>query len=332
MIVVSYRTRALTLRALASIADGARRTRVEIIVVDNASDDGSADAISAAYPEATLIRLGENVGFAAAHAVAERHARAPRLLLLNPDAEAHSGAIDALRRAMEADPAARIVGGRTVFADGALNPGSCWRALSTWTLAMRATGLAALAPHSPLFNPEGYGGWDRRSARRVDIVSGCFLMIDAALWRALGGFDLSYVMYGEDADLCARARAAGARPRLVPEAVALHHGGASEPARAAKMIRLLKAKARLIRRSAAPAPARALNLALLAAWPLSRALAFGLLARGFGARREEAAIWAEIARRRGEWLPGWPDASRAPPHDAILSIEGGATAARAIAS
>ena len=81
-----------------------------------------------------------------------------------------------------------------------------------WSLFCRASGLALVFRGSPRFNPEDYGGWARDSERAVDVVQGSFLLIRRALWEALGGFDPSFVMYGEEADLCPprpRARGAG---------------------------------------------------------------------------------------------------------------------------
>src|SRR5690606_35725860 len=119
-----------------------------------------------------------------------------------------------------------------------------------------ATGLSSLFRGSSLFNPEGYGGWKRDTVREVDIVSGCFFLIRRELWERLGGFDPAFFMYGEEADLCLRARKLGARPMVTPEATIVHYGGASERVRADKMVRLLQAKALLIRRHWGPVAAR----------------------------------------------------------------------------
>src|SRR4029078_10050453 len=92
------------------------------------------------------------------------------------------------------------------------------RPMTLWSLTSKAAGLSSLFRRSTLFNPEGYGGWLRDSERGGDIVTGCLLLIRREFWKDLGGFDPSYVMYGEEADLCLRARAKGARPMITPEA------------------------------------------------------------------------------------------------------------------
>ena len=198
------------------------------------------------------------------------------LLLLNPDTVVLDGALDKLMAFRRAHPEAGIWGGRTVFADGSLNPASCWRRQTLWSLFCRASGLAAVFRRSDLFNPEAYGGWPRDTVREVDIVTGCLFLIARETWDRLGGFDPVFVMYGEEADLCLRARQIGLRPVITPDAVIIHYGGASEKVRADKLVRLLRAKAELVKRHFAPGT-RAPGLALLAAWPASRLLALSVL-------------------------------------------------------
>ncbi|RMF37245.1 MAG: glycosyltransferase family 2 protein [Alphaproteobacteria bacterium] len=304
----------MTLACLRSIA-AETETAHEIILVDNASTDGSAQAVAKEFPGIRLMAEAENHGFAGANNLAAAEARGQYLLLLNPDTVVRERAIDRLVDFAREMPQAKIWGGRTLFADGSLNPASCWRRIGLWNLFCRAAGLTGLFPGSPVFNSEAYGGWARDSVRAVDIVSGCFLLITRALWQQLGGFDAHFVMYGEEADLCLRARALGADPHITPAATIIHHGGASERVRAEKMIRLLRAKTSLIRRHL-PAWQRPAALALIRAWPLSRRLALGLVALS-GRKRESAAVWAEIWRRRAEWQQGWSAQGPGPAPQAV---------------
>lgn len=311
ILIVSYNTRAMTAAALASVAAESRLATSEIVAVDNASEDGSAEMLAAHPARPIAIALPRNVGFAAANNLAARSARGKYLLLLNPDTVVHDGAIDTLMAFAHANPAARIWGGRTVFADGSLNPSSCWSRMTPWNLFCRATGLTAIFPKSELFNGEAFGGWPRDTVRNVDIVSGCFLLIERTLWEELGGFDPDFFMYGEEADLCLRARSFGARPMVTPDATILHYGGASERTRADKMVRLLAAKALLICRHWHPATV-GLGLALNAAWPLSRAIATGAAATLTRGDKSSAEAWREIWARRSEWRRGYPQTSPAP--------------------
>ena len=303
LLVVSYGTREMTLACLRSVFAETTRVSFEVLVVDNQSVDGSADAIEAEFGERIrLIRAESNLGFAAANNLAATDARGKYLLLLNPDTLVLDGAIDNLVAFAHERPEARIWGGRTVFADESLNPGSCWRRLTLWGLLCRAIGLTRAFAASPLFNPEEYGGWRRDTVRHVDIVSGCLLLIERTLWDSLHGFKPEFFMYGEDADLCLRAHQFGARPLVTPCATVVHYGGASEKARADKLVRLLKAKATLIRRHM-PGWRRRAGLLLLAAWPLTRSIAQSILARSrrpSGPDHERS--WVEAWHRRGEWL------------------------------
>ncbi|MGI6850718.1 glycosyltransferase family 2 protein [Mesorhizobium sp. 1B3] len=300
VIVVSYNTRDMTLDCLRSVQAQTRRD-FELIVLDNASSDGSVAAIRAEFPSIRLLAETENHGFAKGNNIAAAHARGDYLLLLNPDTVVLDGAIDRLFDFAKSTPEAGIWGGRTLFGDRSLNPASCWRRMTLWSLTSQVLGLSSLFRRSAVFNPEGYGGWERDTERGVDIVSGCFLLIRRRFWEELGGFDLSFVMYGEEADLCLRARDKGARPRVTPEAQIIHYAGASETVRTDKMIRLLRAKILLIRRHFPPWQ-RQIGLMMFRLWPFGRYWG----TRAFG-RWENSKTWGAIWGRRSEWWHGWPE-------------------------
>ena len=308
IVVISYNTREMTVSCIRSIFEQARGDDFEVIVLDNASNDSSAHALKSEFGDRIrLIESATNLGFAGGNNQAARNARGSYLLLLNPDTVVLDHAIDHLLDFARAHPDAGIWGGRTVFADGSLNPASCWRRTTVLSLACHASGLAHMFRRSPIFNPESYGGWARDSIRHVDIVSGCFFLIHRELWNELDGFDLSYFMYGEEADLCLRARAHGARPLITPKATIIHFGGASERVRADKIVRLFKAKSTLIKRHW-PAYKVFLGLAMLASWPCSRTI-FSRLLSLVGQATESSKVWQEVWSRRNEWLDGYPPSS-----------------------
>lgn len=305
--IVSYNTRDLTLRCLETLY-AATAERMRVVVLDNASDDGSAEAVAAAFPQVELIRSPENLGFARANNVIAETVTSEWLLLLNSDTEVLPGAIDALLAFARAHPEHGIYGGRTLFADGSLNPGSCFDRLSPWSAFCDATGLAAAFRGSRLFDAENIGGWARDSVREVDIVCGCFFLVPTALWTALGGFDPRFFMYGEEVDLCHRARAAGWRPVVTPEATIVHLGGASRATPASKRIQVARARASIVALHWPPAW-RPWGRAMLWLWAANRYAAAAALARlgprqGAGRR----ALWAEVWRRRRDWLAGWQPA------------------------
>lgn len=307
ILIVSYNTRALALAALSSAVAATSRPSYEIIIVDNASHDGSAAALAQHQAKPRVIALNENIGFGRANNLAAQQARGRYILLLNPDTVVLDGAIDALVEFADANPDATIWGGRTLFEDGRLNPASCWGRMTLWNQICRVSGLTSIFSNTEFFNGEAYGGWDHESVRRVDIVSGCFFLIGRDTWNSLGGFDPHFFMYGEEADLCLRAQALGARPKVTPAATIIHLGGASETARTGKMIKLLSAKASLIGRHWHPALAP-IGQGLQALWPLSRAIALTLASTitRSQAQRDAARTWTEIWTQRQQWRHGYP--------------------------
>ena len=233
-------------------------------------------------------------------------AKGDLLLLLNPDTVVLDRAIDRLVAFAKVRPESRIWGGHTVFGDGSLNTSNCWRRMGLWNLFCRAAGLTGLFPESEIFNTEAYGGWQRDTEREVDIVTGCFFLIERRFWETLGGFDPLFFMYGEEADLCLRARPLGARPRITPEARIVHYGGASERIRADKIVRVSRAKVSLLARHMPTGFCRA-AIFLYKLWPLSRVLAYrvAMLVRASDRFAGEYAVWSEIWQRRREWQEGF---------------------------
>lgn len=304
VIIVSYNTRDLTLKALETLYATTRKTRFHTVVFDNASQDGSAEAVAEAFPQVELIASKENFGFAKANNLVAEQARTEWLLLLNPDTECHEGAVDNLLAFSKANQQAGITGGRTVFPDGSLNIGSCWMRITPWSAFCKATALSGLFAGSAFFNPEGMGSWQRDSVREVDIVVGCFLMIPRSLWNRLGGFNLKYFMYGEEADLCLRARALGYRPMITPDAQIMHLVGAASKTQARKYI--LSAKGRMtLMQEHWPAWQVPFGRATLAFWAGGRTLVTGLIARLTGSKKKSARKWAEIWAARHDWLQGY---------------------------
>lgn len=309
IIIVSYQTREMTLACIRSVIAQTTAVSYELIVLDNASTDGSAEAIRRAFPDITVIASEENLGFARANNVAAARARGRRLLLLNPDTVVLDHAIERLQAFATANPACGIWGGRTVFADGTLNPASCWRRATLWSVFCMTVGLARFRT-SALFNWEGYGGWARDAVRRVDIVTGCFFLIDRALWNRCGGFDPAFFMYGEEADLCLRARRFGARPMITPAATIIHFGHASEPDHAEQRIKVFAGRISLMQRHQ-PAVSVRLGRLLYQAMVLLRIALFGVACflTGRPEMRRGAQSWRQVWQARARWIDGWNEAA-----------------------
>lgn len=307
VIVVSYNTRDLTLAALRTLFDTTHKTALHVVVYDNASEDGSAEAIAAAFPHVELVQTGANLGFAKANNLAAAAAQTDWLLLLNPDTECHEGAVDALLDFAKAQPEAGIWGGRTVFADGSLNIASCWNRITPWSVTCLSLGLANIFPRSAWLNPEAIGGWDRDSIRSVDIVVGCFLLIRRETWAQLGGFDLKYYMYGEEADLCLRAKALGYRPMITPKAQIMHLVGASSGARGDKLVLVAQARVTLMQ-DHWPRWQLPFGVAMMQFGVALRLVALSVLGKGSGAQAQaQRVLW----RKRKLWRRGYSAAQKA---------------------
>lgn len=223
VIIVSHNTRADVAACLASLHEAWPAAVARIVLVDNASTDGTADAARRAWPRLTVIALDRNRGFGAANNVALRQSDADYVLFLNSDTLVPAGAIDTLlarliaREAVAAGP--KLVGaeGRPEVSFGPmLSPLAEARQLVRTRLARRGTGLA-----------RRYIDRLVSTERVVDWVSGACLLARRDAVVAVGGFDERYFLYEEDVDLCAGLRARGGRVLFTPAAQVVHLGGRS---------------------------------------------------------------------------------------------------------
>lgn len=312
ILLVTYRCREAARACLASIAETTHGGDVEVVVVDNASGDGTVEMVRSEFPSTRLVASPENLGFAAGVNRAAAEASGEYLLLLNPDTVVHHGAVENLVGFARAHPEHGVYGGRTLDPDGKVNPGSCWGAPSVWSLLCFATSLSTAFKGNRLFDPESLGGWRRDSVREVDIVTGCLLLVRRAVWEELGGFDTRFFMYGEDADFALRARALGYRPVITPTAVVTHEIGVSSATREDKLLLLFRGKATL----------------LLKHWdPVRRRVGIRLLVAGVGLRTLEAAVlgraraWSGVWKARSEWVGGYGNPTDEGPESASLRPE-----------
>jgi N-acetylglucosaminyl-diphospho-decaprenol L-rhamnosyltransferase len=292
VLLVAHRTRELIDVCLESLYAGITKD-VEVVVVDNGSNDGTAERIASRWPQVRLYVSEENLGFGRAMNLAAAHAQGEVLILLNPDTVVHDDAIMRLAVFAQSHPQAGLVGGRTLAPDGTLDPRSCWGAPTTWSTVCFATGLSTAFKGSRLFDPEALGGWARDSVREVGVVTGCLLAVRRDVWDELGGFDPAFFMYGEDLDLSLRATALGYRPMVTPDAVVTHVVGASTALRGDRMLLVMKGKVTIARKHG---PGVGVHL-----------LAMGVAVRAFVARifGRDCVVWPELWQRRHEWLPGY---------------------------
>jgi N-acetylglucosaminyl-diphospho-decaprenol L-rhamnosyltransferase len=308
VVIVTYNSTGYIGPCLASVipqlpADGSR-----VVVVDNDSVDGTAEMVERDWLDAIVVRSGANLGFARGCNLGASVLDADNVLFLNPDTRMAPGCIAALLDLAERRPDAGLYGGRAVGPDGTFDPRSCFGRPTIWSLVCFATGLSSMFPSSTALNPEGIGGWPRDRERAVDVVSGCLLLAPRGVWEQLEGFDETFFMYGEDADLCIRSAALGYRPMITPAAGIVHVAGASSPAVSKEML-LFRGKAGLVRKIWS-GPMQAVAVGLLVGGVGVRARLAALAARVLPRasrpeRRAEPTTWSELWRRRGEWSQGW---------------------------
>jgi N-acetylglucosaminyl-diphospho-decaprenol L-rhamnosyltransferase len=305
IIIVSYNTKKLTLECLESLYKETNNVEFETILVDNASEDDSVSAVTEKFPQVRVIALQDNIGFARANNLACESAHGRYFLLLNPDTVIISNAIEKILNFARQNQKAGIWGGRTIFPDGSLNPTCCYGEMTPWSLFCRAIGLAAIFPNTTLFNPECFGSWKYDSVREVGIVTGCFMLISALLWKQLGGFDSLFFMYGEEVNFCLRAKELGYQPMFTPEAEIIHYGGASEESKLNRWEKIFRAKASLIRLHW-PRKSVEFGIKMLLLWAASRVFMLKLISvlapKRFITQREK---WTRIWQTRKEWQKGF---------------------------
>lgn len=302
IVVVSFNTRERTLACLRSAMAEPAGVPTELVLVDNDSGDGSADAVEAEFPDVTVVRSGANLGFARAVNLGVAHTDADFVLLLNPDTVVLPGSLRALIEFARVHPEHGVYGGRTLREDGTLDPSSCWGAPSLWSLSSFALGLSTAFSGSRLFDPESLGRWPRDTVREVPVVTGCLLLIPRATFVELGGMDERFFLYGEDAEFSIRAARHGLRPVIVPAATIIHAVGASTGARGPKMSMVMAGKVTMYRAIWSPARAR-VAVALTLAGVFLRSRLEGVARRG-------DRMWTHVWRSRDRWLPGYPEAER----------------------
>lgn len=220
VIVLTYNTRDLTCACVRSVMAEAERApcAIEIIVVDNASTDGTAAALSQIAPDIRVIVNETNLGFSRGNNVGLRAARGRYLMLLNSDTETQPGALQTLIAFMDTHPDAGACGPMLLNADGSLQPSG--RPLpSVWTPIISMTRLYRL------WKRDFYrqAGRDYNAIAKVGEVSGAALLARREAYEAVGGLDPNLFAYYEDIDWCKRIGDAGFSIYYVPDARVTHY-------------------------------------------------------------------------------------------------------------
>ena len=199
----------------------------QIIVVDNASRDGTAAMVRTEFPDVMLIANTDNRGFAAANNQGLCVATGRTVLLLNPDTIVLDRAVDRMIAWLDQHPDVGCVGCQVLESPGVIQR-TCFADPTPTRQMIVELGLMRLARWLPLFGRPWYSDWDRRSARDVDVVSGMFMLLPRAVLDQVGLLDEAFFIYAEEADWCRRIRKAGWRCAFVPAAQIVHLDGGSK--------------------------------------------------------------------------------------------------------
>jgi GT2 family glycosyltransferase len=227
VIIVNYNVREFLGNALRSVSEALRGIDGEVIVVDNASDDGSVEMVRSEHPSVRVIANDKNLGFAAANNIALREARGRYLLLLNPDTVVQEDTFQTIIRFLDDHPDAGLAGCRILNPDGTLQP-ACRRSFPTpWVAFTKISGLAALYPRSRVFGRYNLGYLDPEVTHEVDAISGSFMAVRREAYEQAGGLDEDFFMYGEDLDWCYNIRQAGWKVYYVADTRIIHFKGES---------------------------------------------------------------------------------------------------------
>lgn len=226
-IVVNYNAGGELVTALQSIADDLGERPWEAIVVDNASSDGSADAVAAFAPNARVLRNRENVGFARGVNQGLAATSAATVLIMNPDCRLERGAFDTLSAELERSDRVALAGPRILNPDGSIQGSARGDPDMLTGLFGRTTVLRRVLPNLGVAKRNVIAADIRGGSIEVDWVSGACMLARRGALKRVGGFDERYFLYWEDADLCRRLRGQGYQIRYIPGATAVHRVGHS---------------------------------------------------------------------------------------------------------
>src|SRR6185295_4982764 len=221
IVVVSFNTRDLTSQCLKSIYSETGNVNFQLVVVDNASTDGSAQMVAGQFPQVTLIQNADNRGFAAANNQAFAIARGRHILLLNSDTIVLDRAIDRCVEYMDKHLDIGALGPKVLWPSGD-HQSSAFRFPSLLVLLFQSFGL----PDHSWLNYDRYGARDWDKIHDVDVIAGCFLMVRSEVIRTIGMLDEDFFLYGEEAEWCYRIKKANWHIVYWPVARIIHIKGA----------------------------------------------------------------------------------------------------------
>jgi len=224
IIIVNYKSKDKALKSIQAVRGSETGGLAnEIILVDNASGGGNADAIRTAFPDMKIIESDRNLGMGAGNNLGIKAAAGKYILVLNPDTYLEKNTLKSLYAYLDENPDVGIVGPKLFYPDGKLQV-TCFRFPKPYTFLLRRTFLGCIFKQA--LDDYLMADYDRQSVKEVDWIMGsCFLLRRSVLGKIGGAFDERFWMYFEDTDLCRRVQNAGYKVVYYPQASAVHDHG-----------------------------------------------------------------------------------------------------------
>jgi GT2 family glycosyltransferase len=236
IIIVNWNTRDILRDCLRSVYEQTKDVSFEVIVVDNASTDGSGAMVKRQFPSVVLMENNENMGFAEANNQAIKVAGGRYVLLLNSDTLVLDNAIAKTVKFADEHPDAAVAGCMVLNSDETIQQ-TCFMYPSNFNMFLAATYLYKIFPKSVIFGREGMTWWDYNDVREVDVVAGCFMLVRREAIQQVGMLDNRYFVYCEETDWCYRFSKKGWKILFTPNARIIHYGGqtANQKARTCRL-------------------------------------------------------------------------------------------------
>lgn len=234
IVIVSWNTKDILRDCLCSVYENTSGVSFEVIVIDNASADASAQMVAEEFGDAVLIANTDNRGFAAANNQGMKIVRGRYVLLLNSDTVVLDRAIEKMIAFADSKPRTGVAGCRVLNRDMTLQP-TCFKYPSILNMILSCSYLYKIFPKSRFFGRERMTWWNRNDTRQVDVVTGCFMLVRRSAIDRVGLMDERFLMYAEETDWCYRFRQAGWEIYYTPSAQIIHLGGQSSKQVRSKM-------------------------------------------------------------------------------------------------
>lgn len=227
VIIVNYNVKAFLRNSIISIQKAAQKFKYEIIVIDNASDDGSVEFLRNNFSDVKLIASPDNLGFSKANNLGLQIAKGKYICLMNPDTIAQEDTFQVMIDFVEKNTNIGLAGCKVLNSNGTFQL-ACRRGLPTpWVAFTKISGLSQLFPKSKLFAKYNLTYLNENQTYEVDALSGSFMFMPRKTYEIIGGLDERFFMYGEDLDYCYRVKLAGLKVYYVHSTQIIHYKGES---------------------------------------------------------------------------------------------------------